>query len=135
MPERNNKKSIANRQKMEKAQHLKQFVTEVRDLVAKAAGSDIARYIPQEEIEDLYTIRFRPVRVNAAPGETIPADILQFVNHLVILLFKDYKVPIAVGTLEQVSLYDFYSYLSDWNTEVVYSVSRGILMSKGLYTE
>jgi hypothetical protein len=109
MPVRNKKKSIANRQKMEKAQHLKQFVTEVRELIAKAAGSDIARYIPQEEIEQLYTIRFRPVRVNAAPGETIPADILQFVNHLVILLFKDYKVPIGVGTLEQVSLYDFYS--------------------------
>lgn len=109
MPVRNKKKSIANRQKMEKAQHLKQFVTEVRDLISKAADSEIARYIPQEEIEELYTIRFRPVRVNAAPGETIPADILQFVNHLVILLFKDYKVPIGVGTLEQVSLYDFYS--------------------------
>ena len=109
MPVRNKKKSIANRQKMEKAQHLKQFITEVRELIAKAAGSDIARYIPQEEIEQLYTIRFRPVKVNAAPGQTIPADILQFVNHLVTLLFKDYKVPIGVGTLEQVSLYDLFS--------------------------
>lgn len=127
MPVRNKKKSIANRQKMEKAQHLKQFVNDVRDLVTKAAGSDIARYIPQTEIEQLYTIRFRPVKVNAAPGETIPTDILQFVNHLVTLLFKDYKVPIGVGTLEQVSLYDLYS--------IVYTVMiYGSRLSDDAYT-
>ena len=109
MPVRNKKKSIANRQKMEKAQHLKQFVSEIKELITNAAGSEITRYIPQEEIEHLYTIRFRPVRVNAAPEESIPPDILQFVNHLVTLLFKNYKIPLGVGMLDQVSLYDLFS--------------------------
>ena len=42
---------------MEKAQHVKQFVSEVKDIIAKAAGADIVRYIPEHEIEHLYKIR------------------------------------------------------------------------------
>jgi hypothetical protein len=109
MPVRNKKKNLANRQKNEKAQHLKQFVSEIKDLITKAAGPDIAGYIPQHEIEHLYTVRLHPVRIRVAPGESVDSEIVQFTNHLVTIFFKGWPVPIAIGALEQVSLYDFFS--------------------------
>lgn len=109
MPVRNKKKSDANRQKAEQVRHLKQFVNEIKDLIAKAAGPDIAHSIPQYEIESLYNIRCHPVRLIAAPGESIPANILEFANHMVTIMFKGKQTPIGVGTLDQMSLYDFFS--------------------------
>ena len=109
MPVRNKKKSLSNRQKNEKAQHLKQFVSDINDLISKAAGPDIANYIPKHEIEHLYTVRLHPVRIRVAPGESVDSKIVQFANHLVTILFKGWPVPIAIGALEQVSLYDFFS--------------------------
>ena len=109
MPVRKKKKSHANRQKMEKAQHVKQFISEVKDIIAKAAGTDIVRYIPEHEFEHLYKIRFRPVSVRAAPGESIPLNILQFSNHMATRFFKDIHISIGVGSLAQLSLYHFFS--------------------------
>jgi hypothetical protein len=109
MPVRKNKKNQANLQKMEKARHLKEFSNQVKDIIEKAAGPDIVRCIPQYEIEHLYTVRFHPVRVKAAPGQAIPSHILQFSNNMVTRFFKNAHVPIGVGTLAQLSLYDFFS--------------------------
>jgi hypothetical protein len=109
MPVRKKKKRHANRQKMEKAQHLKQFISEVQELIAKAAGPDIVRCIPESEIVRQYKFRIHPVRVRTAPGETIPQEILQFSNHIVTLLFKNMQIPIGVGALTELSLYHFFS--------------------------
>lgn len=109
MPVRKKKKLHANRQKIEKAQHLKQFISEVKDIIAKAAGPDIVRIVPEYEIAHLYKMRCHPVRVKAAPGEPIPSHIVQFSNHMVTRLFKDLHIPIGVGTLSALSLYSFFS--------------------------
>ena len=109
MPVRKKKQLHANRQKTELAQHQKQFISEVKDIIAKAAGAHIVRFIPEYELEHLYSIRFHPVRVKAAQGETIPKDMLEFCNHLVTLLFKTWQIPVEVGTLTALSLYQFFS--------------------------
>jgi hypothetical protein len=109
MTVRNKKKIHSNRQKLEKAQHQKQFVNEMKDLIAKAAGPDVVHIVPEYEIERLYKIRCHTVRLKAAPGEIIPPHILRFSNHLVTLFFKNASVEIGLGTLEQLSLYTFFS--------------------------
>src|SRR5687768_2955504 len=109
MPVRKEKKNQAIRQKMEKARHLKEFVTQVKDIIEKAAGPDIVRFIPQYQIEHLYTIRCHPVRVKAAPGQSIPSHILEFSNYMVTRFFKSIHLPVGVGMLAQLSLYDIFS--------------------------
>jgi len=109
MPVRNKKKLQANRQKLETLQHQKQFVFNIKDLIVKAAGQEILRLIPEYEIEFLYKVRWHPVRVKAAPGEKIPEDVLEFANRLVTLQFKHTLIPVDVGSLAQLSLYEYYS--------------------------
>jgi hypothetical protein len=48
---------------------------------------------------------------------------------------KTYRTYYSIFSKSNPSVYKTFEYLSDWNSEVIYSVSRGILMSKGLYTE
>lgn len=109
MPVRNKKKLQANRQKLETLQHQKQFVCNVKDLIIKATGPEVLRFIPEYEIEYLYKVRFHPVRVKAAPGEKIPADILEFANRVVTLQFKHTFISVEVGSIMQLSLYEYYS--------------------------
>lgn len=109
MPVRNKKKLQANRQKLETLQHQKQFVSNIKDLIIKATGPEVLRFIPEYEIEYLYKVRFHPVRVKAAPGEKIPADILGFANRVVTLQFKHTFISVEVGSIMQLSLYEYYS--------------------------
>jgi len=88
MPVRKKKKSQVNRQKTALAQHQNQFISEAKDIIAKAAGPDVVRLIPDFEFEHLYKTRLHPVRVKAGQGETMPKDILEYINHLVTLFFK-----------------------------------------------
>lgn len=46
-----------------------------------------------------------------------------------------YQTYYSIFSKSNPSIYKTFEYLSDWNTEVVYGVSRSILMNKGLYTE
>lgn len=109
MPVRKKNKSHAHRLKMETAQHQKQFINEVRDIIEKTAGSDVLRYIPQYELEHLYKVRCHPVRVKAASGMSISSGIIQFSNFMVTRLFKNTYIPIGLGTLTHLSLYSFFS--------------------------
>jgi hypothetical protein len=47
--------------------------------------------------------------VKAAPGQAIPSDILEFSNYMVTRFFKNAYIPVQVGMLAQLSLYDFFS--------------------------
>jgi hypothetical protein len=69
--------------KVETAQHQKQFISDVKYIIEKTCGTDVLRYIPQEDFEQLYTFRFRPVSIRAAAGEDIPADTLRFANRMI----------------------------------------------------
>lgn len=109
MPVRNKKKLQANRQKLEILQHQKQFVINIKDLIVKAAGPEILRFIPEYELEDLYKVRFHPARVKPAAGEKIPSDIVEFANRLITLQSKNTFLPIEVGSIAQLSLYEYFS--------------------------
>lgn len=109
MPVRKKKKAHTNRLKVETAQHQKQFISEVKYIIEKTCGQDVLRYIPQEDFEQLYTFRFRPVSIRAAAGEDIPADKLRFANCMISQLFKLSHVEINMGELSRLSLYQYYS--------------------------
>ena len=109
MPVRKKKKANDNRQKVERAQHQKQFISEVKYIIEKTCGHDVVRYIPQEDFEQLYTYRFRPVSIRAAAGEDIAADKIRFANCMISQLFKLSYVEINMGELSQLSLYQYYS--------------------------
>lgn len=109
MPVKNKKKLQANRQKLEILKHQKQFVCEIKDLITKAAGAEILRFIPENEIEYLYNVRFHPVRIKPAPGEKIPSEIVEFANRFITLQSKNTYLPIDVGSLAQLSLYEYFS--------------------------
>jgi hypothetical protein len=48
---------------------------------------------------------------------------------------KAYRTYYSIFSKSNPSIYKAFEFLSDWNTGVVYRVSRSILMNKGLYTE
>ncbi|WP_143774022.1 hypothetical protein [Niastella vici] len=106
---RKKNKSQAHREKIEKVRHVNEFLSAVKDMIAKAAGSDIVKYIPPSEIEFLYKIRLHPVRVKAAPGESIPPKVLEFSNCLITHFFKNEQVQIGIGMLDKISLYEYFS--------------------------
>jgi hypothetical protein len=108
MPVRKKKKAHANRLKVEKAQHLKQFVTDVKYIIEKASSPDVVRYIPQNEFEQLYKLRFRPVNIMAAE-EDIPIDVLRFSNTMISHLLKFTYIEINIGEISHLSLYHYYS--------------------------
>jgi hypothetical protein len=109
MPVRKKKKAHTNRLKVETAQHQKQFISEVKYIIEKTCGEDVLRYIPQEDFEQLYKYRFRPVSIRAAAGEDIPDDKLRFANCMISRLFKLSHVEINMGGLSRLSLYQYYS--------------------------
>lgn len=109
MPVRKKKKAHANRLKVETAQHQKQFISEVKYVIEKTCGADIVRYIPQDDFEQTYKFRFRPVSIRAASGQDISADTLRFANCMISQLFKLSYVNINMGELSHLSLYQYYS--------------------------
>ncbi|HEY8897017.1 MAG TPA: hypothetical protein VIM79_19475 [Niastella sp.] len=109
MPVRKKKKAHANRLKVEKAQHLKQFVHDVKCIIERSSGAEVLRYIPEYEFEVIYKFLFRPVNIRAASGEDISDDVLRLSNCMLSHLFKYTIIKLNIGEIDQLSLYHYYS--------------------------
>ncbi|MDD5569670.1 MAG: hypothetical protein PHD97_00770 [Bacteroidales bacterium] len=64
--------------------------------------------IPEKEIDIIYATRFRNVRVEAADGYQVPADMLNGAKWLVSKMLKDKSVKLLPGGPE-ISLYDYFT--------------------------
>lgn len=93
-----------------------------------------------DDISRAYLERFdrnEPIKVE---GVLFNAEGISWNNNMQIIKWDDvgtkaYRTYYSIFSKANPSIYKTFEFLSDWNSEVVYGVSRGILMGKGLYTE
>ena len=95
-------------QKLARAQHRNEFFRKLQ-LVCNAAGSPGTYHlIPAKELERIYLMRCQTVRVQAAPGQDVPAKMLNDSKKIVSAMLKQQFSPIIKGGPE-ISLNDLFS--------------------------
>lgn len=95
-------------QKAEKATQRNEFMIRLKLFCDKVAGSSVFSLIPPAHLDDIYLLRSRPVRLDAAPGQTISPAIIKEAGSLLFLL-KQKKIPFNIGNADEISLYDFFT--------------------------
>lgn len=109
MSKQKKKSSLQSRQKVSNAQHRNEFIRELKATLDKSVGPEIFRLIPPEEIENIYSLRCHPVRLQAGPDQKIPSAVLKKLKSVATLLLKNEYVDTGIGDLPEFSLYDFFS--------------------------
>ncbi|MES2514721.1 MAG: hypothetical protein V4580_11280 [Bacteroidota bacterium] len=110
MPKSKKRKEDNSRlQKIEKAQHKNEFLLRLEKLCNDITGSNVFQLIPRDQLEDIYKLRNHPIRVIEGEGQKIPNDILQETKSMVLDVFKHRRVPLDIGNVSSISLYDFFT--------------------------
>lgn len=106
---RHKKGDTQHAQNIEKAQHRNAFMARFATFCDEVTDAKTFRLIPKHVHEDLYKKRIQPPRLKAAYGHTIPDATLRDAKSLVTLLFKNTKVPLGIGRIKDISVYDFFT--------------------------
>ncbi len=96
-------------QKIAKAQHRNEFITHIKQFCNRLTDSNVFQLIPAFHLEEMYKLRTHPIRIRAAEGQQIPAEILQECKEMISAIFKKKPVNINVGSVSEISLYDFFT--------------------------
>jgi hypothetical protein len=111
MPKLKKKKTAAAEQKVAIARLHNEFVKDLKTFLDKTVGPGIFCLIPRQEIEWIRMLRIQ-VKMKAAPGESIPADLMQCAKRITGRLMDRHPIKIGVGDLEDVPLRTFFSMAS-----------------------
>lgn len=93
-------------QKAEAAHYRNEFLQRLKLFCDQVAGPSVFNLIPATQLEELYKLRNRPLRIEAAAGQTVSLAMLKEAKGLLSML-KNRPMQLGVGNVEQLSLYDF----------------------------
>lgn len=91
-----------------KKQHKNKFLAKLRRLYDAVSNPKIYPLIPQKDIDFIYEVRGRSVRVQAANGAEVPDQMLKESKFIISAMFKDQQIPVVENGLT-ISLDDFYT--------------------------
>jgi hypothetical protein len=93
-------------QKIEAAHQRNEFLQRLKQFCDQVAGPGVFTLIPPAQLEELYVLRNRPLRLDAADGQIISMRTLKEAKGLLVLL-KNRRIRLDVGFVKEMSLYDF----------------------------
>lgn len=92
-----------------KAQHRRDFFIRLQDFFTQMAGPGIFDLLPEKELDYIYFLRYRPVKIIAAPDQNIPATSLKQAQRIANSLLQTKFIPLNLGQVDKVSTYDFFT--------------------------
>ena len=97
-------------QKIALAHSRNEFVTHLKEFCDKVtANPEIFKHIPPEDLDMLYQLRFRPIRIRRAPDNKVPSAVIKYCQEMLPPLLKNTMIDFGVGNLAQVSMHDYFS--------------------------
>lgn len=93
-------------QKIEAAHQRNEFLQRLKLFCDQVADSSVFKLIPANKLEEIYKLRNRPIRLDAAAGQKVCPAMLKEAKGLLNIL-KNKQVQLGVGNVEQLSQYDF----------------------------
>lgn len=91
------------------AQHRRDFFIRLQEFFTQIAGPDIFPLLPEKELDCIYFLRYRPVKVIAAPDQNIPSSSLRHVQRATNHLLQTTFTALNLGQVEEVTTYDFFT--------------------------
>jgi len=89
MAKRKKKQSEHTKLKLAEAHRRNEFFYKLNYLITAVTGdASVYRLIPQYELDKMFLLRFKALRVKAAPGHTIRPDILEEIRKTIIFIMK-----------------------------------------------
>lgn len=93
-------------QKIEAAHQRNEFLQRLKLFCDQVTDPSVFAMIPPAQLEQLYILRNRPLRIDAAAGQTISPKVLKETKGFLSIL-KTRPMQLNIGSVSQMSLYDF----------------------------
>lgn len=93
--------------KIAMAHHRNDFLCSLKQFCDKTIGPNIFKLIPEKELENIYLLRSRPIKIRDI--QNVPADVLKDYKHIIPQLLRINFLDFGVGEISQISLYDYFT--------------------------
>ncbi|BAV09091.1 hypothetical protein SAMN05421788_101537 [Filimonas lacunae] len=109
MPQLKRKPKSNQAKKQAEILHKKEFISKLTAFIDKAAGEPVSKLIPKPDLDFMYHFRANPLRIECAPGQKIPGNILKSCREISQDLFDNELIPFRIGAINMLNLKDFTS--------------------------
>jgi len=109
MKKRKNKLSFGQQQQINKAHHKNEFFAKLRSLCIKLGVPQVYNVLGRDQLDYMYNLRCQSIRVVAAPGCTVPVDVIETAKKVVSKVIKAIKVPVGRNKSVELSVYECFT--------------------------
>ncbi|MDD5570975.1 MAG: hypothetical protein PHD97_07435 [Bacteroidales bacterium] len=109
MPKHKKKKNLYQLQKIAKAHNKNEFFRKLQFVLNDAGCKHVYEMMPAKMLEAMYILRYQPLKVTAAEGQSVNPNMLKEIKSLISGAQKKMILPLVTGSSVNISLETFYT--------------------------